>query len=109
MEAILFFTMKETHHPHLTAISETYNEFLAELYQSADGQRVEIWQRGFYRTGAVFAYQVGEKDMPIHCFVIFNDGTIQHGHHHDLGPMMLGAGSDQSIGIGNKKKFFDKY
>ena len=58
----------------------------------ANNPRAEVWMRGFYRTGAIFAFRNGEKGAaPVNCFVIFNNGTIQHGQHHDLAPMMIGS------------------
>ena len=61
-----------------------YNNKIASIYESNPGKEVKIWMRALHRTGAIHAYQVGEKDAPIHCFAVFTDGTIKCDRHENL-------------------------
>jgi hypothetical protein len=62
---------------------KAYNEFIADLYQS-HGHTLKVWMRSHHRTGMIYAYQVGEKDQPIHCFAVFSDGKVVHDRHENL-------------------------
>ena len=63
---------------------ESYHAVLAEVYTEAGSLQVEIWMRALHQHCSIWAYRIGDKDMPVKCFIIFKDGTVRRDEHHNI-------------------------
>lgn len=87
-------------------LSASYHEEIARLYTANAGQPIKFGERGFYPRGAIFTWQLNEKDAPVNCFAVLIDGSIKHGRHEELIGLFAGSAD---IAIGAKKRYHDKY